>query len=172
MSEDKARPVMELRCEFTYEAAHSLPMVPPQHKCATMHGHSYHLTVVVAGPVGANGFVVDFGEVKAVVAPVLKKLDHHTLNDIEGLSNPTVEVQLAWLWEQLSGLPLRRLELRETATNSAVYSGETEATQAALDSIAEGVETLGISGLGSALGSALSSLPGLSSLETPQPDKQ
>ena len=119
--------IVELVCEFRFESAHLLPMVPEGHKCGRMHGHSYHLSVVVHGPVRADGFVIDFGDVKAIVEPLIKRLDHHTLNDIEGLENPTVENQLVWLWEQLDGnLPgLWELRLRETANNSATYRGTT-----------------------------------------------
>lgn len=116
-------PTVEISCEFTYEAAHWLPCVPEGHQCGRMHGHSYHLTVTVAGPVLANGFVIDFADVKAAVRPLISLMDHQTLNDL--MDNPTVEHQLVWLWDQLhSELPgLAELKLRETRTNSAVYRG-------------------------------------------------
>jgi 6-pyruvoyltetrahydropterin/6-carboxytetrahydropterin synthase len=93
-----------------------------------MHGHSYHLTVVVAGAVGDDGFVIDFADVKNAVNPLIKMLDHHTLNDVPGLENPSVEVQLVWLWDAIAyNLPgLTELRLRETANNSAVYRGQQE----------------------------------------------
>ena len=34
---------VELRKEYRFEAAHFLPQVPPGHKCARMHGHSYRV---------------------------------------------------------------------------------------------------------------------------------
>jgi 6-pyruvoyltetrahydropterin/6-carboxytetrahydropterin synthase len=51
--------------------------------------------------------------------------DHQCLNDL--LANPTVELQLVWIWEQLQptlGGLLYELTLRETARNSATYRGE------------------------------------------------
>ena len=116
-------PVVEIACQFTYEAAHWLPKVPPGHQCGRMHGHSYRLTVIVSGPVRDDGFVIDFADVKAAVNPVIEQLDHHTLNDVSGLENPSVENQLVWLWEQLSALPLSELRLQETRNNSATYRG-------------------------------------------------
>lgn len=117
-------PIVDLACEFRYESAHYLTGVPPGHKCAVMHGHSYHLTVIVRGPVGSDGFVCDFSVVKDHVDPVVKRLDHHTLNTIPGLENPTVENQLVWLWDELAGLSgMRELRLRETDNNSASYFG-------------------------------------------------
>lgn len=119
------RPVVQLECEFRYEAAHHLPHVPAGHQCGRMHGHSYHLTVTVGGPVDDDGFVRDFADIKDIVGVLVKQLDHQTLNDIPGLDNPTVEHQLVWFWESLSqALPITELRLRETATNSATYRGE------------------------------------------------
>jgi len=43
---------MEIFKEYTFEAAHRLPNVPPGHKCSRLHGHSFHLAVHVKGPVG------------------------------------------------------------------------------------------------------------------------
>lgn len=123
------KPIIELECEFRYEAAHSLPKVPPGHQCGRMHGHSYHLTVTVAGPIADDGFVTDFADIKSIVNLLVKQLDHYTLNDIEGLENPTVENQLVWFWDRLINvLPARLVELRlrETANNSATYRGTTE----------------------------------------------
>lgn len=112
--------VVDIECDFTYEAAHWLPKVPDGHQCGRMHGHSYRLTVVVSGPVRDDGFVLDFAEVKAAVNPLIEQLDHHTLNDV--IDNPTVENQLIWLWERIR-LPITELRLRETGTNSARYRG-------------------------------------------------
>ncbi|MGA0420428.1 MAG: 6-pyruvoyl trahydropterin synthase family protein, partial [Phycisphaerales bacterium] len=42
---------MELRTELRFEAAHRLPRVPEGHKCGRLHGHSFRVTVTIAGPV-------------------------------------------------------------------------------------------------------------------------
>lgn len=116
--------MVELSCEFRYEAAHRLPLVPEGHQCGRMHGHSYKLTVTVRGPVGLDGFVVDFADVKQEVKPVVAELDHRVLNDIAGLDNPTVENQLIWFWDRFADVPyLHELRLHETATSSAAYRG-------------------------------------------------
>lgn len=116
--------MIDLECEFRYESAHWLTKVPSDHQCSRLHGHSYHLTVVVRGPVRDDGFVCDFADIKNVVNPIIKLLDHHTLNDIDGLGNPTVENQLLWLWKHIHLPGLSELRLRETSNNSAVYRGE------------------------------------------------
>ena len=52
--------------EFSFEAAHLLPNVPEGHKCARLHGHSFHARVTVDGPVGeSSGWVMDFGDLKS-----------------------------------------------------------------------------------------------------------
>ena len=58
--------IMEIFKEFSLEAAHRLPNVPPGHKCARLHGHSFRVSVHVAGPIGEDtGWVMDFADVKS-----------------------------------------------------------------------------------------------------------
>lgn len=112
---------MKLSCEFHYDSAHYLPVVPEGHKCGRLHGHTYRLTVTLAGPVRDDGFVIDFADVKAAVAPIIRQLDHRLLNDV--IPNPTVENQLVWLWEQIDLLGLHELTLAEGLHNTATYQG-------------------------------------------------
>lgn len=117
---------MELFKEFGFEAAHHLPNVPDGHKCARLHGHSFRVRVSVDGPVGDDtGWVMDFADVSAVVRPVIEELDHHYLNEIEGLDNPTSENVARWLWARLtpSLAGLVAVEVRETCTSGVVYRG-------------------------------------------------
>jgi 6-pyruvoyltetrahydropterin/6-carboxytetrahydropterin synthase len=118
---------VEIFKEFTFEAAHRLPNVPPGHKCARLHGHSYRLAVHVEGSVdGLAGWVHDFADLSAAMRPVLDRLDHYYLNEIEGLENPTSEVLAQWIWVQLQPeLPeLSQVVVRETCTSGCVYRGE------------------------------------------------
>src|SRR5205823_5064138 len=90
---------VEIFKEFTFEAAHRLPNVPPGHKCARLHGHSFNVSVHVVGPVGEkSGWVRDFADLACAMQPVLQQLDHYYLNDIEGLENPTSEILARWIW--------------------------------------------------------------------------
>jgi 6-pyruvoyltetrahydropterin/6-carboxytetrahydropterin synthase len=112
--------------KFIFDAAHFLPGVPDGHKCKNMHGHTYGLTLFAEGPVKQpEGWVVDFADLKATVKPVLDRLDHHCLNDIPGLDNPTSEILAIWLWSQLKPLipGLKRIELNETPTSGAIFEG-------------------------------------------------
>jgi 6-pyruvoyltetrahydropterin/6-carboxytetrahydropterin synthase len=112
--------------EFGFEAAHQLPHMPPGHKCARLHGHSFVLEVHLHGPVDQHtGMLVDYADIKRAFSPLQDQLDHHFLNEIEGLENPTSENIVRWVWERLKPtLPhLTRLVLRETCTVGCVYKG-------------------------------------------------
>jgi 6-pyruvoyltetrahydropterin/6-carboxytetrahydropterin synthase len=117
---------MQIFKEFRIEAAHRLPQVPPTHKCARLHGHSFRIGVYVEGPVGAtSGWVMDFADVSIAMAPLFEALDHHYLNDIKGLENPTSENLAIWVWQRLKPrLPsLARIVVHETCTSGCEYTG-------------------------------------------------
>lgn len=118
---------MEIFKEFTFEAAHRLPNVPDDHKCARLHGHSYRVEIHVTGNVGEqSGWIMDFQDIKDAFAPLHDQLDHRYLNEVEGLDNPTSEVLARWIWERLSvTLPeLSQVVVRETCNSGCVYHGE------------------------------------------------
>ena len=120
---------MEIYKEFDFEAAHRLPHAPPGHKCARLHGHSFRVSVHVRGPVDPRaGWVMDFGEIKDAFKPILDRLDHYYLNEIEGLENPTSENLARWIWKRLKpALPqLSKVVVNETCTSGCVYEGEEE----------------------------------------------
>jgi 6-pyruvoyltetrahydropterin/6-carboxytetrahydropterin synthase len=109
-----------------FESAHFLPHVPPDHKCRRMHGHSYRCEIHVTGPVDERlGWVADFAEIRRVFEPIRKRIDHHLLNEIEGLDNPTGEHIAAWIWRELApSLPgLSRLVVYETESSFVIYTG-------------------------------------------------
>ncbi|MDI9226387.1 6-carboxytetrahydropterin synthase QueD [Serratia bockelmannii] len=112
--------------DFQFEDAHRLPLVPEGHKCGRLHGHSFMVRLEVTGDVDPHtGWVMDFAELKAVFSPIWERLDHHYLNDIPGLENPTSEVLAAWIWQQLKPqLPeLTAVMVKETCTAGCVYKG-------------------------------------------------
>src|SRR4051812_2257031 len=69
--------VMRTRLERSYrfEAAHFLPKVPPGHKCARMHGHSYSIDVAIEGEIDPErGWVMDFADIDEHVQPLMRQL--------------------------------------------------------------------------------------------------
>lgn len=117
---------MKITQAFTFEAAHRLPNVPRTHRCSRMHGHSYRIELTLQGPVDPqSGFVIDFFEVEAAFGPLLQQLDHHCLNEIEGLENPTAENIAAWIWARIEPVLPQTLAVKvyETPNCWAEYGG-------------------------------------------------
>ena len=118
--------IVRLSKTFSFEAAHDLPTFPPDHKCRRLHGHSFRFDVIVEGEVDpARGYLIDYGDIKKIADPIVKRLDHYYLNEIEGLSNPTSENIAKWLWDQLRPyLPLlSEIIVYETCTSMCTYRG-------------------------------------------------
>ena len=116
----------ELVKTFRFEAAHSLPQAGTGHKCTRMHGHSYRVDVHVEGPIDPRqGWVMDFGDLKAVVEGVLGELDHRLLNEIPGLANSTSEMIAVYLWERIAqALPnLSAITVWESDSSRCIYRG-------------------------------------------------
>ncbi len=112
---------------FGFEAAHDLPSFPPDHKCRRLHGHSFQFDVVVAGEVPQErGYLIDYGDIRKAADPIIRRLDHYYLNDIEGLENPTAENIARWIWDRLRPqLPsLAAVIVHETCMSSCEYHGE------------------------------------------------
>jgi 6-pyruvoyltetrahydropterin/6-carboxytetrahydropterin synthase len=117
-----------MRCRitktFSFDAAHWLPEVPPEHRCRRLHGHTYAVELGLEADLDLRlGWVQDYGEVSRAFRPLLERLDHHCLNEIEGLENPTAEMLAVWIFQNLrASLPLLTdVTVRETPTTSATY---------------------------------------------------
>jgi 6-pyruvoyltetrahydropterin/6-carboxytetrahydropterin synthase len=125
-----------VRRRYELEVAHHLTSgVPPHHKCRRMHGHRYVLTLSLAGIPDHAGILIEYEELDWIVRPVLRLVDHHTLNDLDRrcstrsaravAANPTAERLLMWFCTRLGQaiasvgrskeLRLARLVLEEDA---------------------------------------------------------
>ncbi len=119
---------MEIFKSFRIEAAHRLPNLPPDHKCARLHGHSFRIEIHVRGAVDDHyGWVQDFGEISEAFRAVFEDLDHHYLNEVPGLENPTSERLAQYIWGRLARhvQGLARIVIHETCTAGCVYEGPT-----------------------------------------------
>jgi 6-pyruvoyltetrahydropterin/6-carboxytetrahydropterin synthase len=118
--------------KFGFEAAHLLPEFPEGHKCRRLHGHSFRIEINVLGEINAQGVLMDFGDIKAQVKPLIDMLDHQYLNelgDISGdplLKNPTSENLAKWFFDKLEkGLPeLHSVVVHETCTTRCEFRKE------------------------------------------------
>ena len=117
---------VKLSQKFRIEAAHLLPCSPEGHKCRRLHGHSYVIHLVVEGEVNpAVGWLMDYALIKEAFAPLHEQLDHHYLNEVEDLANPTSENLARWIWLRLiDKIPLSEIRIDETCTSSCIYCGE------------------------------------------------
>jgi 6-pyruvoyltetrahydropterin/6-carboxytetrahydropterin synthase len=123
----KALNTVEIFKEFTFESAHRLPHVPEGHKCGRLHGHSFRVAIYLQGePDPHTGWIRDFSEIKTIFKPLYERLDHNYLNDIPGLENPTSEVLVKWIWNELKPLlpELSAIRIHETCTSGCVYRGD------------------------------------------------
>jgi 6-pyruvoyltetrahydropterin/6-carboxytetrahydropterin synthase len=111
--------------DFTFEAAHQLPLVPETHKCSKLHGHSFWVRVSVDGNLNNLGWVIDYAEIKSACGPIIEELDHSYLNEVPGLSNPTSENIAIWLWDAIRPKLdiLSEIEVKETCNSGCIYRG-------------------------------------------------
>jgi len=116
-----------LKKTFTFEAGHAL--IHHDGKCKAPHGHSYKLTLILKGfclisEGPKKNMVLDFGDVKAVANPMIKKyLDHQWLNDTLNTDSPTSEWICKWIYDHLKpSLPLLdSVYLQETHSSCVEY---------------------------------------------------
>ena len=87
---------METSKQFTFEAAHSLPPY------SGLHGHSFIVEVSISGdPDPEFGWPGNLYDLEPHIEAVRQELDHKHLNDIPGLSVPSIENVSRWIWERL-----------------------------------------------------------------------
>ena len=114
---------MRVYKEFLFEAAHRLPWAPTGHPNARVHGHSFRARVAVDAE---TGILLHFGDFEAAAAAARDALDHRFLNDVEGLSVPTLERIAIWLWDRLHNrLPgLAEIQIsRDSCHEGCIYAG-------------------------------------------------
>ncbi|CDH43666.1 6-carboxytetrahydropterin synthase [Candidatus Contendibacter odensensis] len=109
--------------ELRFESALCLRRVASDDPRHRLHGHSYAVRLHLTAPLDElRGWTVDYGEVKARFEPLYQQLDHQRLDQLAGLTEPTLAQLLIWLRERLaSSLPeLDRIDLDSTPGCGAV----------------------------------------------------
>ena len=114
----------ELTQRFFFEAAHTLNRRVETESSRRIHGHTYQARVTVVGaPDPATGMVVDLALLRAAIASVRERLDHHFLDDVEGLGPATLENLCSYLLRHLQDPAWRVLSVevaREASGDSCL----------------------------------------------------
>jgi 6-pyruvoyltetrahydropterin/6-carboxytetrahydropterin synthase len=102
-------------------------------KCENPHGHNYKVRVTLAGPeLDSTGLLLDFKLLKTVLRPVIDRIDHQMLNDLEPFieRNPSAENLARYFYDQtsqqlkeMSGgrVRVKDCTIWETDTTTATY---------------------------------------------------
>ena len=102
-------------------------------KCENPHGHNYKVRVTLAGKeLDAAGLLLDFKLLKQVLRPVIERIDHQMLNDLEPfiVLNPSAENLAKYLYDEtnlhLNDVTAGRVRVKdctiwETDTTTATY---------------------------------------------------
>lgn len=114
---------------FHFDAAHQLQSLGPGHKCARLHGHTYHVELLLtACDLTGPGFVTDFGDLAPFGRFLEENLDHRLLNEVLPCE-PTSELLARYLAEWF----VTNLEPQIPGRLTAVRVSETPASQATFE---------------------------------------
>ena len=92
----------EISQTFFFDAAHTLERAIDTESSKRIHGHTYNAEVFLTGqPDPKTGMVIDLGLVRREVALLRGQLDHHLLDEVEGLGPPTLENQSQFIFSRL-----------------------------------------------------------------------
>jgi len=121
----------EVRVEAGFAAGHYLRNY--RGKCENPHGHNYKVQVTLRGvELDEAGLLLDFKLLKQVMRPVIDRLDHQMMNDIEPFTtiNPSAENLARYFFDetnaQLHQMTAGRVRVKdctifETDTTTATY---------------------------------------------------
>lgn len=95
-----------------------------------LYGHTFALRLHLSAPLDQLlGWVVDFGDVKALFSPVFEQLDHQPLHELAGLNACDCASLAHWVYQRASlQLPqLDRIDLHQTPGCGAVLARDAAA---------------------------------------------
>ncbi len=100
-------------------------------KCENPHGHNYKVRVTLAGAaLDETGLLLDFKLLKQVLKPVIERIDHQMLNDLEPFTtlNPSAENIAKYLYDETNRQLARVTGDRVRVKDCTIW--ETESTTA------------------------------------------
>ena len=123
--------MFELTVEREFSSGHYLRNY--RGRCENPHGHNYKVRITLSGAeLDEAGLLLDFKLLKQVMRPVIDRIDHQMLNDLEPFNaiNPSAENIARYFYEQtrhqLAEMTQGRVRVKdctiwETDTTSATY---------------------------------------------------
>ncbi len=100
-------------------------------KCENPHGHNYKVRVTLAGQtLDEAGLLLDFKLLKQVMRPVIERIDHHMLNELEPFTqiNPSAENLARYFYEETSAQLIEMTQGRVHVKDCTIW--ETDSTTA------------------------------------------
>ena len=123
--------MFELTVEREFSSGHYLRNY--RGRCENPHGHNYKVRITLSGAeLDEAGLLLDFKLLKQVMRPVIDRIDHQMLNDLEPFTtiNPSAENIARYFYQQtnqqLTAMTQGRVRVKdctiwETGTTSATY---------------------------------------------------
>jgi 6-pyruvoyltetrahydropterin/6-carboxytetrahydropterin synthase len=123
--------MFEITVESGFSSGHYLRNY--KGKCENPHGHNYRVLVTLIGEeLDPTGLLLDFKLLKTLLRPVVDRLDHQMINDLEPFTelNPSAENLARYFYQetarQLSEMTAGRVRIKdctifETDTSFARY---------------------------------------------------
>ncbi|MGC9560450.1 MAG: 6-pyruvoyl tetrahydropterin synthase family protein [Brachymonas sp.] len=107
----------ELSQSFFFEAAHTLRRklddAAEVAGSRRIHGHTYHAEICVRGaPEDDTGMVVDLAILRTHIAALRSQLDHHYLDEVPGLGQPTLENLCGYIAREIQARGVQPAKVR------------------------------------------------------------
>jgi 6-pyruvoyltetrahydropterin/6-carboxytetrahydropterin synthase len=124
--------MFEVTVEDSFAAGHYLRNY--KGKCENPHGHNYKVRVTLAGKeLDKAGLLLDFRELKEAMKPIIDRLDHQMINDLDPFKvlNPSAENLAKYFYDETNvnldrvtqgRIRVKNVTVFETDVTTATYS--------------------------------------------------
>src|ERR1700720_4122673 len=124
--------MFEVTVDDSFAAGHYLRNY--KGKCENPHGHNYKVRVTLAGKeLDKAGLLLDFRELKEAMKPVIDRLDHQMINDLDPFKvlNPSAENLAKYFYDETNvnldrvtkgRVRVKNVTVFETDVTTATYS--------------------------------------------------
>ena len=97
-------------------------------KCENPHGHNYKVRITLQGEnLDKAGLLLDFKELKQVMKPVIERLDHQMINEVEPFTtiNPSAENLAKYFFDETNRSLSRTTDGRVSVKDVTIYETDT-----------------------------------------------